>query len=323
MKTNISLPIRSPEHALEDESKRKFRMAFKEPWFLVRDESGSDYGSDMTIEALTNKGKSPTNIRCSVQLKSTAGDAKKGIFSKSIPLSNVNYMVQSSCSFYCLYSHQTDELFYRSAIEVLQDARSLDRTVPRKTISVKFSRRIDQDLIQQIHAQMIEFSEFVSNAEQLIANNEVEEIVLEARSSRLSQSNIDPVFAYRLDDFGNMIRMEHQIWLMMHGELARGFEVFHKGHPLDNRRNNLAIRQIDPRIYNVEFFPTAAENSAARDVFRVIINEKPEKLERTQIPEMTTFWDVVRNLQKQGMSMRQEDVETYKNDCHSLLDMTG
>lgn len=320
---NNFLPTRSTEHVLESESRLKFRAVFKEPWFLVRDESTPDYGCDMTIEALSDNGTSPTNIRCAVQLKSTAGMAKNGILSRNIKISNVNYMAQSSCSFYCLYSQHKGELFYRAAIDILQEARGRKNNIPRKTISVKFSQRINQEVVQQIHTEMIEFSAFVSSAQELIANDDVDEITLEAHTSRTKQTNFDLVFVYRLDDFGNMIRIEHEIWLS-YNELARGFEVFHRdGQTFDNRRGNLAIRQIDPRKYNVEIFPTIGENSAARDVFRVILNGKPNKLEMEQVPETSQFWDIVRSLQKQGISMRQVDIDIYKKDCVRLLDMAG
>ena len=116
--------------------------------------------------------------------------------------------------------------------------------------------------------------------------------------------------------------MEHQIWLHLHGSIPRGYEVFHKnGQMLDNRRVNLALRPIDPRNYAVNTFENQGENISARNILRVIIHGKAAEIDLTEPPEPMLFWDVIRSLQKQGMSMMQSDVETYKADCAELLEI--
>jgi Domain of unknown function (DUF4365) len=101
----IPLPDRHPSHALEAVSRDRFRSIFRDPLFIVRDESSSDYGVDLSIEALLNDGRSPTNIRACVQLKSTTKPpTSSGAFRVNIRIRNINYLANSHCSFYCLYS---------------------------------------------------------------------------------------------------------------------------------------------------------------------------------------------------------------------------
>jgi hypothetical protein len=125
---------------------------------------------------------------------------------------------------------------------------------------------------------------------------------------------------YRVDEFGNQIRMEHEIWLHMGREVPRGYEVFHKnGHTFDNRRPNLSLRPIDARKFSLGIFPTQEENTMARNILQIILNSDNAKLEEATPTEPILFWHVVRALQNQGVSMRQPDIEIYKADCKRIL----
>ena len=124
------------------------------------------------------------------------------------------------------------------------------------------------------------------------------------------------VFAVRVDEFGNSIHMEHEIWEMRAGDMPRGYEVFHKnGMTLDNRDTNLAIRPIDPHKFLVEVFRTSEENTNARRILDIVIRGETALEEPKEPPTPMLFWDVVRLLQKQNMSMTQKQVEVYKKDC--------
>jgi hypothetical protein len=90
---------------------------------------------------------------------------------------------------------------------------------------------------------------------------------------------------------------------------------------LDNRRGNLGLRPIDPRRFFLGIFPTLDENINARNILRVILQGDKAELEAAETPEPGLFWDVIRELQKQGMSMMQTDVEGYKADCRKVLGM--
>jgi len=79
------------------------------------------------------------------------------------------------------------------------------------------------------------------------------------------------------------------------------------------------LRPIDPRRFAVSIFQTNDENLAARNIFRVVLNSDQAKLERGAKVEPILFWEVIRELQRQGMSMKQEDIEAYKRDCMKAL----
>jgi hypothetical protein len=190
----------------------------------------------------------------------------------------------------------------------------------KKSIGVRFSDILDQNRIAQIHAQMIAFAETVRAVETFHAEDSYGELIIGKYEPPPEARDITNAHAYRVDEFGNRITMEHEIWERHRGKIPRGFEVFHKnGHNLDNRRQNLGLRPIDPRRYAVRVFPTREENIAAKNIFRVILNGDQANLEEGGIFEPILFWEVVRELQRQGMSMKQEDVEAHKRECDRVL----
>jgi hypothetical protein len=112
----VPLPHRHATHQLEALSRSRFRSLFSEPLFLVRDEAGPDYGVDLSIEALEDGGRHPTNIRSFVQLKATEKDlTSRGEIRINIKIANINYMVNSHSSFYCVYLASSDKFLYRLA----------------------------------------------------------------------------------------------------------------------------------------------------------------------------------------------------------------
>jgi hypothetical protein len=323
-KTNpAQLPQRHATHQLEALSRSRFRTLFREPLFLVRDEAGPDYGVDLSIEALEDDGRHPTNIRSFVQLKATEKSLTTlGGIRLSIKISNVNYMANSHSSFYCVYLATSDKFLYRSSIDVLDDLRRRYAKIPnyKKLIGIHFSDILDRDRVSQIHSQMIAFATTVRAVEKFYTEDSCGELIIGKYETPPEASAITDLHAYRVDEFGNRITMEHEIWERRYGKIPRGFEVFHKnGQSLDNRGDNLSLRPIDSRRFNIGVFSTLEENIAARNVFRVILSGDQAKLERDLKIEPILFWEVIRELQRQGMSMKQEDVEAYKRECIRVL----
>ena len=316
------LPQRHSAHQLETLSRDRFRGLFRDPFFLVRDETGPDYGADLSIEALLDGGRQPTNIRSFVQLKATnKPSAGSGEYRLNIKISNIHYMLNSHSSFYCMYAARLDRFYYRSTVSVFEELRRYGK-VPahKKFLAVSFTEVLGAAKVEDLHANMVAFADAVKAVEQFWASDDHGEITFGKYPTPPEQSEAG--YVYRLDDYGNQIRMEHEIWLKMHGAIPRGYQVFHKnGQTLDNRRANLALRPIDLRLFAVNTFDTQANNIGARNILRVIVNGKAAEIDRAEPPEPVLFWDVIRSLQKQGLSMRQADVETYKAECKELLEI--
>jgi Domain of unknown function (DUF4365)/HNH endonuclease len=316
------LPERHATHRLEALSRQRFRALFSDPWFLVRDEDAPDYGADLSIEALIAEGRNPTNIRSFIQLKATAKPSNsRGEYKINVKISNIHYMVNSHSSFYCLYAAGADRLYYRSSMSVLEELQQYGKIPGHKRFfSITFSEELESQSVSKIHAQMLSFAESVKAMEQFWANEEYGELTFGKYLLPPEPDQIGSAYAYRVDEFGNQIKLEHALWLRAMGEIPRGHEVFHKnGNALDNRRHNLGLRPIDPRRFTLGVFPTREENTAARNVFRVILNGEAATLEEVEPPEPILFWKVIRLLQEQGMSMSREDVDAYKMDSQKLL----
>ena len=325
------LPHRHTSHSLEDISRQRFRAAFGGPLFIVRNETSPDYGVDASIEALTNGGRSATNIRAFVHLKGTAKPPlSDGSYRINIKIQNINYLLNSHSSFYCLYLARSDQLYFRSTLSIMQELRGYPE-IPayKKFISVRFNEPIDASRVSAIHSEMVQFAETIRELEHFVKidnDGEGEESLVvtktwEAKEVYASDDkDIVAVFAVRVDEFGNSIHLEHEIWEMRAGDVPRGYEVFHKnGMTLDNRNTNLAIRPIDPNKFLVEVFRTPEENINARRILDIIIRGETALEEPKEPPTPMLFWDVVRLLQRQNMSMKQRQVEVYKKDCATKL----
>jgi len=272
-------------------------------------------------------GRSATNIRAFVQLKGTAKPPlSDGSHKINVKIQNINYLLNSHSSFYCLYSTRSDRLYFRSTLSIMEELRRHSKVpVYKKRISVRFNEQIDTSLVSAIHSEMVQFAETVRELEHFVKidnDGEHQEKLVVTKTRETNEVYDDEkdiaavVFAVRVDEFGNSIHMEHEIWEMRAGDMPRGYEVFHKnGMTLDNRDTNLAIRPIDPHKFLVEVFRTSEENTNARRILDIVIRGETALEEPKEPPTPMLFWDVVRLLQKQNMSMTQKQVEVYKKDC--------
>lgn len=322
--STLRLPQRHPAHKLEAQSRERFRSLFREPLFLVRDEPAPDYGVDLSVEALIDKGKSPTNIRCFVQLKATERQpSPDGGYAVNVKASNVVYLTNAHSSFYVLYTASTGKFYYRSALDVLEALHAYGAMPSyKKYLSVGFTEELTKDRVAQIHAQMIAFASDVREAERLFSSDAFGEVIFGRYEDRSNPEAVTGVYGYRVDEYGNQIRMEHEIWVHNHGRVPSGFEVFHKnGHSLDNRDENLGLRPIETRRFRLGIFPAMEENANARKIFEVMVHGEKAVGEKSEPPDAILFWRVVRELQDQGLSMMQEDVEAYKARCAELLNI--
>lgn len=152
------LPTRADTHVYEDESRRKLSGIFCDPYFIFREESKNDYGTDCLIEALVDNGRSPSNLRTHVQLKSTTTDLNQdGSLSYSVSVANLAYLLNAPNSVYVLYHRPTDEFYWRYAQDVKADATKAGKNWEEITVAVRCTDKLDSQRVKEIHAAVVEY----------------------------------------------------------------------------------------------------------------------------------------------------------------------
>jgi hypothetical protein len=153
---NQALPQSDANSNLETDSRNALRAMFSPNDFEFRDENQHDKGIDAFVEIKFN-GKN-TNLRFPVQLKATRTHDKNqdGSISFTVKVSNINYLLNDGMpAFYMLYSENEACFYYEMAQEV---SRTLKEKYPNndypESFTIKFSKRLDADVIDNIHANM-------------------------------------------------------------------------------------------------------------------------------------------------------------------------
>lgn len=276
-----NLPRRSIEHGNSDLGVRKFCELFTDPWFIVREESKNDYGVDLVIEALVDDGLHPTNIRCHVQIKSSNKKRNKdGSFSYSVAASNLNYLLNSPNSFYVFYSIAEDRLYYCSAENVYKNYKG------NKNTTVRFAKILNRDLLIGIHSRMLEIS------------LSIRDLLLSPDKRRLLN---EYKFVYTTDEDGKVLLMHNQVWEIAHGEIPKGYEVYHvSGNFLDNRRGNLALREAE-HPFPIEEFQIEVSNTQLYNILSLILEgDSAYLIEDVPSPPKKMFTNIVNGLITQG-----------------------
>lgn len=323
------LPERIENHVKNDQGRLAFRSLIRDPLFIVREETDNDYGVDICIEALVNDGKSPTNIRTHVQLKSSGKKANtNGGYSYSVAISNLNYMVNHPCSFYAFYSVTEDKLFYNYADSVYLLNRS-DAVKENKSISIKFTEELNNDNIKLIHQKLIDtailFKDirfklheggFIPGA-QLVYGELVFESSRECFEEYLLKNNL--AYVYSIDQNGKVVFLHNLIWESHHGQIPRGYQVYHvNGDTLDNRSDNLDImKTIDN--FDIEGFQKDIEESQAHNILSVILEGRNAELKDVPPPPSTMFYRIVKELELSGWSASSKEMARIKRDMERHL----
>jgi len=154
---NQFLPKSTANKELETSSRRLLHGMFEARDFEVRDETQHDTGIDLSIE-LKSEGKC-TNLRFAIQLKAThaAKRKKDGSFSVSVPISNINYLLNDALPAYYVLYHQEENIFlYQQAKEV---DKMLSEKYPKgkrpKSFTISFHQPFDAQAIAQLRAKML------------------------------------------------------------------------------------------------------------------------------------------------------------------------
>ena len=297
-----SLPERPQEHANADLGVRKFCELFTDPWFIAREESKSDYGIDIVIEALTDNGKHPTNIRSHAQVKSSAKKPNAdGSYSYSVPFSNLNYLLNNPNSLYAFYSVKEDKLLYctaESAYKTYSDT---------KNVAIHFTELLNQDVIRNIHNQIMTTS--MSIRDLLLSPN------------RRMIINPDH-FVYSTDQDGKVIFMHNLIWENAFGKIPYGQEVYHiNGNVFDNRKANLSLRKTD-NPFPIEEFQIDVSNAQVTNVLSVLLEgDKAYVIDDVPPPPKKAFVNIVNSLTSQGWSIKEDQLLALQHKMKTLLEM--
>ncbi|MFZ1675761.1 MAG: DUF4365 domain-containing protein [Saprospiraceae bacterium] len=297
-----SLPQRPQEHVHSDRGVRKFCELFTDPWFITREESKSDYGVDIVIEALTDNGKYPTNVRSHAQVKSsTKKPNADGSYSYSVPFSNLNYLLNSPNSLYVFYSVKEDKLFYCTA-------EAAHKTYAgTKSITINFTKILNQHVVKEIHSQIVNTS--LSIRDLLLSPN------------RRMIINTDQ-FVYSTDEDGKVVFMHNLIWENTFGKIPDCNEVYHiDGNVFDNRRENLALHKTD-NPFPIEEFQIEISNAQITNVLSVILEgDDAIMIDDVPSPPKKAFSNIINSLTSQGWSIDEDKLLALEDRMKTLLGM--
>jgi len=297
-----SFPQRTQVHAYNDLGVRKFSELFTDPWFITREESKSDYGVDIVIEALTDNGKHPTNIRSHAQVKSsTKKPNADGSYSYSVPFSNLNYLLNNPNSFYAFYSVKEDKLLYCSAESAYKSY------VDTKNVTIHFLEILNQHVVKNIHSQIMATS--MSIRDLLLSPN------------RRMIINPDQ-FIYSTDKEGKVIFLHNLIWENAFGKVPDGHEVYHiNGNVLDNREANLSLRKTD-NPFPTEEFQIDVSNAQVTNVLSVLLEgNNAQLIDDVPPPPKKAFENIISRLISQGWSIKEDHLLALQSKMKILLEM--
>ena len=323
------LPERAESHVKNEKGRLAFRSLFKDPLFIVREETDNDYGVDIQIEAIINDGKTPTNIRTHVQLKSSSKKSKKnGGYSYRIAIPNLNYMVNHPVSFYAFYSLNEDKFFYKNTdnVYLLQNQKEGKNA---NFITINFDKELNNDAVRQIHKNLIDTTILFKDlrlklheggfipGSQLVYG----ELFFETSAENLEEYLIKDGFAYAYstDENGKVIFLHNLIWELHHGPIPQGYQVYHiNGNTLDNRSDNLDImKTIDN--FDIEGFQKEIEEYQARNILSLILEGSNAEIEDVPPPPRAMLYKIIDELKKNGWNADDDEMSRIKADMGEIL----
>lgn len=318
------LPERTPEHVISDVARSKLRDLLCDPLFIVRDEVDNDYGVDLSIEALIDGGKSPSNIRAHIQLKGSGKPLNnRGYFSHRVSRSNLNYLLNSPGSLYIFYSSRTGKFYYRSADDVYLHYESSTRVwTDQETVTVNFSEILTRDAILQFHADLLDNSEWLKKLRLGIQKGGLSPGAKFLYGELLADSFQDnPNYVYRIDEDGKILFLHDEIWQAAHGPTPKGYQVVHiNGDSFDNRRENLDVIKTIQSLFLGDY-DTKIEAAQAYNIGAIICEGPSAELNDVPPPKPQIFTKVIKCLRDQGWTATEKDMERIKTLLFSKLKM--
>lgn len=155
---------------LQEFSLSAVRLAFPPKIFRVRDERSSDYGVDLSLEVIRQRGA--TNARAHVQVKSCGhADANQdGSISYSISSSNLNYLLNGPSPLYLLYVHSTRALYFTWALD---EQTRLDANNPtwqtQESVVLRFRSSVTDDVVPTIAERVLREARLHRSLDEVLA----------------------------------------------------------------------------------------------------------------------------------------------------------
>jgi hypothetical protein len=154
-----NLPISAESHDQEKLSVLKFELIVPADKFIVRGETGGDYGVDRILELKTN-AKFLTNYRSSIQLKSVQESKRNqdGSFSYPVSIDTLNYLMNQPNSIFAIYLVDEDVFLWAWVSDIFNFAKSkgIDiQDTDQQTISFRFTQQLDHESFDEIYSKII------------------------------------------------------------------------------------------------------------------------------------------------------------------------
>jgi Domain of unknown function (DUF4365) len=193
------LPQIHQNSILEQRSIKALNALFKDyPNFLIRDERNNDYGIDASLELIIEG--CATNFRSKIQLKATENmlPNANGSRSLSIPVSNLNYLLNGTSPLYLLYVASEDRFYFTWAVD---EHKRLHKENPewksQETVTIHFSTIMEPNQFNNIHDRILREARLNREVRERIANEANCETIHFAINTSTMQTR-DPKQAYEL-----------------------------------------------------------------------------------------------------------------------------
>lgn len=150
------LPKSDRNDELEQLSIKAFAGAFPVERFRIRSEPGKDTGVDRYLEVKVDGYD--TNFRSQVQLKSmeTASANNDGSVSKSIDVSNLNYLLNGPCPLYVLYIASTGQQLYAWVREVAEAlSKKNSNWTSASSVTIRFDKILNGLALDEFENRII------------------------------------------------------------------------------------------------------------------------------------------------------------------------
>ncbi|EAS3200868.1 DUF4365 domain-containing protein, partial [Salmonella enterica] len=168
------LPQVYSTHQQETDSFRKIESIIPSEKFILRKESGGDYGVDCILEIIEDGFA--TNIRSHIQLKSKQNQFldSDGYFKYSVPIKTINYLSNTLSSIFLIYSESEDVVYWEWNSVILEKINQSTKT-GTKSFKYAFYKTLDDKSIDEIYLTIKNKNEIIIN----LGLNSLEKGVLE------------------------------------------------------------------------------------------------------------------------------------------------